>query len=163
MGTRRDKPGFKACQRGLAAVELAIALPLLVMVMLAVGELGRAFYSYNTLQKATHDGLRYLADEARLNTGAIIDVDSPASGAPTTIVNTAKNLIAYGGPAAGTALLPGLAPDDVAFTNAPDAEHVTATVTYAYTPLYFVIPTFGFGDDITVPQTFTVRLTMRVL
>ncbi|MBP3859681.1 MAG: pilus assembly protein, partial [Pseudomonas sp.] len=43
--------GFRSsrAQRGLAMVELALTLPLLVLLMLAFAEFGRMLFQYNSL------------------------------------------------------------------------------------------------------------------
>lgn len=61
--------------RGVAAVELALLLSPLVLMAFGTTELGRAIYSYNTLDKTVRDAARHLsqhgpgdatvADEAR--------------------------------------------------------------------------------------------------
>jgi Flp pilus assembly protein TadG len=47
--------------RGNAAIEFALLLPLLVLVMLASIEFTRAFYIHDIMTKAIRDGTRYLA------------------------------------------------------------------------------------------------------
>lgn len=148
-------------QGGLAAVELALALPLLVMVMLAVAELGRAFYQYNALQKTTRDGLAFLASSARNNAGVI------PNPLPASLVETTENLIVYGLPVQAEGaepLLPEFDPEEDVELLSPDADHVQANVSYTYIPaLLSIIPTFGFGDGIQVPIDLEVTLTMRAL
>lgn len=46
-------------QKGVAAVELAILLPLLLFIVFGITEFGRALYSYNTILKGTRDAARY--------------------------------------------------------------------------------------------------------
>jgi Flp pilus assembly protein TadG len=46
-------------QKGVAAVEFAILLPLLLLIVFGITEFGRALYNYNTLVKATRDAARY--------------------------------------------------------------------------------------------------------
>jgi hypothetical protein len=48
-------------QRGVAAVELALVIPVLVLLSLGVAELGRLIYTYNTMLKAVHSAARLLA------------------------------------------------------------------------------------------------------
>lgn len=49
-------------QRGVAAVEFAVILPLLVLVLLAAPlSMGRILWHYTVAQKAAHDAARYLA------------------------------------------------------------------------------------------------------
>jgi Flp pilus assembly protein TadG len=49
-----------ARQKGVAAVEFAILLPMLLLIVFGITEFGRALYSYNTLVKATRDAARYV-------------------------------------------------------------------------------------------------------
>jgi len=94
-----DRSGARAAgarrrQRGVALVELALVLPLLLAVCFAVTEFGRAIYTYNTLAKSARDAARYLTTQTN------------GSSAAWT---TARRLVAYGNPAGtGTALVPGL-------------------------------------------------------
>ena len=53
-----------ARQRGLALVETAITLPLLLFLMLAASEFTAAFVQHTTLTKAARDAVRYVAEEA---------------------------------------------------------------------------------------------------
>jgi Flp pilus assembly protein TadG len=46
-------------QNGVAAVEFAILLVPLLLMVFGITELGRAFYQYNTLDKATRAAARY--------------------------------------------------------------------------------------------------------
>ncbi|MBU1223247.1 MAG: pilus assembly protein [Gammaproteobacteria bacterium] len=46
-------------QHGVAAVEFAILLVPLLLMVFGITELGRAFYQYNTLVKATRSAARY--------------------------------------------------------------------------------------------------------
>ena len=51
-----------SCQRGVAAVEFAFLLPLvLVPMILGTIELGHAIYTYNTLDKTVRDASRHLS------------------------------------------------------------------------------------------------------
>ena len=58
-------------QRGLVVVELAITLPLIILIMFATAELGRAFYQHATLTKAVEAGTRYYASNPGIATGTI--------------------------------------------------------------------------------------------
>jgi Flp pilus assembly protein TadG len=48
-------------ERGAAAVEFAILLPLLLMLVLGTIEFGRAYNAQITLTNAARDGVRYMA------------------------------------------------------------------------------------------------------
>lgn len=51
-------------QRGVALVELALMLPLLLMLTLVVTELGRAMYQYSLLTRSVRDAVRYASIQA---------------------------------------------------------------------------------------------------
>ena len=64
---------FKACEAGTQLAELAVVLPIMLVLFAATAEFGRFFYTYNTLAKSTRAGARYLTasnkatdDEAKL-------------------------------------------------------------------------------------------------
>jgi len=49
-------------EKGTATVELAIVFPILLLLFVGTAELGRLFYTYTTLAKATKTGARYLSN-----------------------------------------------------------------------------------------------------
>jgi len=55
-------------ERGTQLVELAIVLPVVLMLLGAAAEFGRFFYTYQTLSKATRAGARYLMTESAAGT-----------------------------------------------------------------------------------------------
>ena len=120
-------------QRGIAAVEFAIAVPILLLLMLATAELGRAIYQYNTLAKAVRDGVRYLSSEALKGTTGVMK-----QGAEwIDVSDKAKNVVVFGNPAGtGNRVLPDLIASQVAATKEVDAIHVRVGVTYPYVPLF---------------------------
>lgn len=48
-------------QGGVAAIELAITMPVLILLAFGITELGRAMYQYDTLAKSARAAARYLA------------------------------------------------------------------------------------------------------
>jgi hypothetical protein len=62
-----------ARQRGVAAVEFAILVPLLLILLTAPLYIGRVLWHYTVIQKAAHDGARYLATvpEAEMRSTAL--------------------------------------------------------------------------------------------
>lgn len=84
-------------QHGVALVEFAFVLPLLLVLSLTSAELGRAVYRYNTTAKAVRDAVRYLSVQT-----------------PGTHVAEARNLIVYGNVAgSGAPLDPALSAANV--------------------------------------------------
>lgn len=72
-------------QRGVALVELALMMPLLLMLTLVVTELGRAMYQYSLLTRSVRDAVRYASVQA-IGTRAA----------------ETQNLVVYGTTTAGT-------------------------------------------------------------
>ena len=148
-------PVIQQRQRGLAAVEFAICVPLLLFLMVTTAEFGRALMQYNTLTKSVRDSVRHVAGEAELGTAGSILVDA-------NLVTQGQNLVAYGTIGVGTELLPGLVPGSVTVATAgPD--DVRVSVSYAYQPMYAVIPGFGVAANRSGLFTFNAASTMRAL
>ena len=120
------KPRLKSASQGVALVEFALILPLLLILTFMTTEFGRALYEYNTVTKSVRDAVRYLSFQA------------PGSG---TVV--ASNLIVYGNPGGtGAPLAVGLSTANVAtpvwqsIGANPQIDVVTVRVTgYQFVPL----------------------------
>ena len=118
--------GFARDERGTQLVELAIVLPLFLMVFGAAAEYGRYFYEYTTLDKAARAGSRYLTTK-------------PVNGTEDA---KARNIVVYGNAAGtGTPLVKGLTPAHVVITRQGGAPAVPQTVTvqilgYKYQPVF---------------------------
>ena len=124
-------------QHGLVALELAITLPLVFLVMLATAEFGRAIYQYTTLTKAVETGTRFYASDQ------------------TILVNTINNLVATGSPdGSDAALLPG----GITVTEvAVDGDHIRVSAEYDFVPLIAGIPIFGSAATITLTASHSMR------
>lgn len=102
-------------------VELAIVLPLLLMLLFGITELGRALFQENSLYKAVSTGARYLA---RSNEALAYDdegnctEDGDWPDVPSLTV--AENLIVFGNTTGtGPPLLPNLSRDTIEITVVP--------------------------------------------
>ncbi|MFN2498140.1 MAG: TadE/TadG family type IV pilus assembly protein [Pyrinomonadaceae bacterium] len=88
-------------ERGVQLAELAIVLPIFILLFAATAEFGRYFYEYTTLAKAARNGARYLVT-------AKVDCDAGKD---------AKNLVVYGNTTGtGSPLLEGLTTSQVTVT-----------------------------------------------
>ena len=58
--SKRAAKKFAISERGTQLAELAIVLPVILVLFGATAEFGRFFYTYTTLAKATRSGARYL-------------------------------------------------------------------------------------------------------
>ncbi len=144
-------------ERGVATVEFAIVLPVILFLTLAVAELGRGFIQYNALTRATRDAVRYVASNALVGQAQVLDLNA-------NLRTAAANLLVYGKTVAiGQPALPGLSPANVTLTDAGN-NNVTLTVAYAYQPLIGpLVP--GLQSANSVGGAFTMRaaVTMRAL
>lgn len=144
-------------QLGIAVIEFALVLPILMILLLATAEFGRAFYQYNTLTKAIRDGARYLSDNS-LNGAGVIELGGAASTAT-------KNLIVFGNSAGnGAALLDGLSTSDITITTV-DSQHLKVSASFSYTPIIAAgIPSFGTDSQTwDTNYTFQSSTTVRAL
>jgi Flp pilus assembly protein TadG len=73
---------FRRDERGVQLLELAIVLPILLVLFGSVAEFGRYFYEYTTVAKAARVGARYLVSKSK--------------NSDTNFEANAKNLVVYG-------------------------------------------------------------------
>ena len=109
---------FGRDDRGVQLVELAIVLPIFLLLFAATAEFGRYFYEYTTLAKASRVGARYLATAA----------------VKTSEDTNAKNIVVFGNSAGtGTPILMGLAASNVTIIRSGGVSSVPETVTVQIT------------------------------
>ena len=123
-------------QHGLAAVEFAIVVPVMLFLMMATAEFGRVFYHYNTLTKAVQTGARY-ASKPLLKTSELTDLD-------TAFIQRIQNFVVYGNENGnGSAVLDGLAAStNVAISS--DVANKTITVEAQYNYNFVVLDDLPF-------------------
>jgi len=132
---------FTRDERGIQLVELAIVLPILMILFAATAEFGRFFYEYTTLAKAARGGARYLVT---------------TSVCPASDVQ-AKNLVVYGNLAGtGDPVISGLSTSNVTVVRKDkdgvvQTAGVPRTVTIQITGFKYE-PMFGMGPMINRPS-----------
>lgn len=137
-------------QSGVAIIEFALILPMLLVMTFMITEFGRALYQYNTLVKSVRDAVRYLS------------IQTPSD--PVTMLR-ARNLVVYGDPrGVGNPIVPGLAlsnvPDPVWTPEgtSPSINAVTIRVTgFTFQPMFPI----AFGHTFTLPAFSDITATMR--
>lgn len=146
-------------QQGVAMVEFAIALPLLLLLLLGVAEFGRMLFHYNSLLQASREAARYAAGEAWNATLGKVDLNADLQA-------QTKNVAVYGVPstlAGFTPVVPGLADTHVSVQQSPsDNRYVQVSIAYPFQPVIGVLPTF-YGDDIPLTVTLSASVVMRAL
>lgn len=130
---------------GAVTVEFALVVPILVMLVFGVTELGRALYQLNTLTKSTLSGARYLA---RLSDAVDYDKEagtcSKGEAWSSSNIEKAKNLVLYGDEVSGgEMLLPNMSVTfDVIYSDVSDGSStsagcvITASSEAAYTSVF---------------------------
>lgn len=114
--------------RGAAAVEFALVLPVLLVLVLGIVEFGRAYYYQTTVSGAAREGVRVMA------------LENDAAQATST---TQSNLAAFGVTGAGVSISP---------STCTTGTDVTVTVTY---PMGYI--TGFFGNTLTLTGKGTMR------
>ncbi len=138
-------------ERGTQLVELAIVLPVALLLLASVAEFGRFFYTYTTLSKATRAGARYLVSQP------------PGEG---TVA--ARNLVVYGNTAGtGTPVVSGLTTAKVFITPSANGSGITQTQTveiqnFIYDPL-FDLGKLTRSSALSLSVNVGARSTMRQL
>jgi hypothetical protein len=117
---------FRRDESGIQLVELAIVVPVLLLLFGAVAEFGRFFYEYTTVAKAARVGARYLA------TAAVNSTEDAK----------AKNIVVYGNVlGSGSPVIPGLTTDNVVITRQGGVTAIPETVSvqilgYKHQPVF---------------------------
>jgi Flp pilus assembly protein TadG len=139
-------------ERGIQLVELAIVVPIFVLLLAATAEFGRYFYEYTTLAKASRGAARYLIT-ANVN---------------NTEDTKAKNIVVYGNPAGtGSPIISGLTTGNVVITRQGGVPCLPATVKVQITNFKH-LPIFDLAKLTRIPSLSTnvdlkPSVTMRFL
>lgn len=80
-------------EKGAAAVEFAIVVIVLLLIVAGIVEFGRAFWFYDALTKATRDGARYMSTVAKENMGTAAGNASNPPYNSTTNFLTVKSVV----------------------------------------------------------------------
>jgi Flp pilus assembly protein TadG len=109
----------KRNRRGAAIVEFALVVPILLLLLWGIVDIGRAFYTINNLASAVREGAR---------TAAVMPTDPTVAPNPATIKTAVTTAFKPIGPA--------LAPESVFVTLAN--RQVTVKASYPFAPLALV-------------------------
>jgi Flp pilus assembly protein TadG len=110
-------------EKGAAAVEFALVVPLVLLLLWGIVDIGRAFYTLNNLASAVREGAR---------TAAVM-ATNPTTAANKTVIKSAVTT-------AFTPIGPALVPESVTVTLA--SRQVTVQASYPFAPLVLVGWTF---------------------
>ena len=137
-------------QSGTAMIEMVAVTPLLLLLLLGISEIGKAFAQYNTLNKSVREAAREVARTALLGTTGTVSLTPE-------LIAEGQNLVVYGNVAgAGQPRLPELSVSHVSIIDAGN-NLVLIQASYPYVPIMGpVLETFGYGTD---PATGGIKLT----
>lgn len=93
---------------GSYTVELAILFPILVLLFVGTAELGRLFYTYTTLSKATAVGARYLSTSRNAVNGTSTEKANAKTEAKNLVVCGIKSTSATACVGQSSIVVPGL-------------------------------------------------------
>lgn len=140
----RIRGSFLKDEQGVQLVELAIVLPIFILLFAATAEFGRYFYQYTTLAKATRAGARYL-------TSAAVDATEDTK---------AKNIVVYGNSnGTGSPIVQGLSTANVVITRQGGVPKVPQTVRVQISNFKHQ-PLFDLGA-LTNNQSFSLNIDVK--
>ena len=133
------------CQKGVAAIEFAIVLPLLMMIVFGIIEFGLLMYDKQVITNASREG-------ARIGISDVAVTDAEIEAVVANYV--ANNLITFGSPISpDTTIDPPGDRSGMGF-----GQDVTVTVTYNYD--FLILP--GFAASLAGVQTVVSQTVMKI-
>jgi len=137
---------------GTQLIEFAIVFPVLLLLFAGTAELGRLFYTYTTLAKATRGGARYLS----------LQVDVAQSTTAGKNIVLCGNAGGCGGAGQPAVIVPNLTAGNIVVTppaSGTGTKYVTVAIaSYNYTPLVFNLNGMTGGNfNITLTPSTTMR------
>lgn len=141
--------------RGVAAVEFAITAPIILLLMLATAEIGRALVHYDRLSYSVRNSARYVSENAIVGSTGVVEIPQPVNDA-------AKYLAVYGNAQGeGDPVLPLFEIDTVTVADAGN-ENISVAADYVYKPMLLGgLPTFGLGDG-NLSTLFQMRIVVTM-
>jgi len=130
---------FVKSDRGTQTIEFAIIFPSLILLFAGTTELGRLFYTYTSLAKATRAGARYLS--------TVQNVGSSTAAAKNVVL--CGNAAGCGGTGQPAVILPNFAAANIVVTQPTvgTVKYVDVAITgYSYQPLIFDLNTMTGGN-----------------
>ena len=141
-------------QRGAAAVEFALLLIVLLIIVAGIVEFGRTFWYHDALSKATRDGARFLSNERATST---VGLDASLKNEAIAMVVNAADL----------AKVPDFTGADVAVSCEPNCDapiYVTVSINAYPISIGRWIPFFVPNDGVTSWNvTLSPSTTMRYM
>ncbi len=156
LKTRKTSRRFFQNENGTQMIEFAIIFPVLLLMFAGVTELGRLYYTYNTLAKATRTGARYLS--------TVQDVAANTTAAKNMVL--CGNAAGCGGVNQPAIIAPNLSANNIVVTppvaGVAQVKYVDVAITgYTYQPLVFNLNVMT-GRNFTISLTPSTRMRYMV-
>lgn len=157
-GVRAPIHGLRRRARGLALVEFALSVPVLLLLLFGTTEFTHFIIQYSILNDAVRDSARYVAAQALAGQSGVIVLSG-------TLITAGQNLVVYGNVAGtGPTLLPALATSQVTISADTVNSNISVNAVYPYQALFAgSVPTFGFGSNIATAFNLSIATTMKAL
>lgn len=151
---------YKEKQRGLAAVEATLVLPLIFLMMLAIAEFGRGIYQYSILTKSLKAGALVMDRMGSY-------VENPDTRADKE--NLVKNIVVYGNSSgSGNTVLPGLNKMDLSFSEIYEMPlgsgdyYSQISISYNWQPIFGDSFNAFFSEPISLDFPLDTSIAVRV-
>ena len=146
---------LKQKQQGIAALEMTLVLPILLLLLFPVVEFSRLLYQYNALTKVVRNASRYLIDNAGVGSTGIININQQTT-------DNAIALFTYGDLNSNTLILPNL--DATSFSVSVSGKFITVTASYPWQPIMTTtLPSFVSNKSFDLNFPLVTRYTMRAM
>ncbi|GAB7219394.1 TadE/TadG family type IV pilus assembly protein [Vibrio comitans] len=139
----------KVRTKGLAIIEFVLIVPVMLLVLVSLFEIGRIFLYYTTLNKAVQNGARY----------AVVDVYGTSDPSATAPESDVQKIVVYGdlNGTPGTEVLSGFLTTDVSLDPTSILNHIVVTAAYDYQPVFIQMPFTSTSFDLTLTASATMR------
>jgi Flp pilus assembly protein TadG len=133
---------------GLAAIEMLFVLPILLLLLVGIFEIGRIFIHYTTLNKALQHGVR----------SAVIETYGTERLSSIANEEYIKNIIVYGTvTSVGVSILPDFDAEDITVDTSSTEGYVTISADYGYKPVFTSVPFFGDKVELNIHASSLMR------
>jgi len=150
---------LKRGQKGLAAIELTLILPIMLLFLFVTVEFSRLLYQYNALTQVVRNASRYISSNARNASTNVIDITGSDK---SEVRDNAKALLINGAFSGATQILPNLA--SATITVSVSGEFITLTASYPWQPVFSsTLPSFVSGASFDLSFPMVTTYTMRAL
>ncbi|MGI8996384.1 MAG: TadE/TadG family type IV pilus assembly protein [Pyrinomonadaceae bacterium] len=149
---------FARQERGAILAELAIVLPIMLLLFVGTAEFGLYFYNYSTLSKATRVGVRYISAKSYNDDNIAIAKNLVVCGVESAAIDACET---------GSEVISGISGDNVEVSIVSGSsllptEVRVEIVNFNYQPI-FDLGEFTGGDpwlDVPVAPSTTMRYTL---